>query len=472
MDSRTPEAVNPASRPERQGGGRRWVWALVAMVLIGIVAGVVGWRQLAASRTPGALGEGASAGSQGGAGGWRGGPGGMANRTMPVRAEAARRTDVDVKLDALGTVTPQQTVTVRARVSGLLQRVHFQEGQVVKAGELLAEIDPRPFEVQLAQAEGNLARDQALLANAKVDLARYEGLVKLDAAPRQQLDSQAALVRQYEGAVATDRGAVEAARLDLSFARITAPASGRIGLRAVDAGNMVNTSDANGIAVITQVQPIGAVFALPQDQLPAVLQRWRAGEKLPVQALDRDGKTVLALGTLATVDNLLDVSTGTVKLKALFSNEDQALFPNQFVNVRLRVNRLAGVVTVSEAAVQRGTPGTFVYVVRQAGEAAAGEAASAAPRVRREGGAEGNWNAPPPGRVVEAGGGTVSVRRVKLGAADGGRVVVTEGLKVGEVVVIDGADKLREGAKVEVITGDPVAAAARPASGAGRGGRR
>lgn len=411
--------------------GRRAVWWLVGVLIVAVVGGVLGWRQLHLRGATGGNGATAASGAGHAEAGGPGGPGGF-NRPMPVRVEAARRADLDVTLQALGTVTALQTANVRPRVDGLLQRVRFTEGQAVRAGDVLAELDARPFEVALAQAEGQLARDQAQLTNARLDLARYEQLVADDAAPRQQLDAQAALVRQLEGTVKTDQAAVAAARLNLGYTRITAPVSGRIGLRQVDAGNLVRASDTTGVAVIAQMQPISVVFAIPQTELAGVLARWRAGEKLPVQAVARDGQQVLASGVLTTVDNQVDVATGTVKLRAQFANDSQALFPNQFVNVVLRVQRLSGVVTVSEAAIQRGTPGTFVYVVDGAGKAA--------------------------------------VRRVRLGASDAGRVQIADGLQAGERVVADGADKLRDGATVEVVEGPGAASA--PASGAAHAGLR
>lgn len=418
-------AVAPAARR-----GRWAAWLLAGLVIVAVVGGVLGWRQSHQGGAAGGPGPGA-AGGAGGAGG-PGGPGGF-DRPSPVRVEAAQRSDIDVRLQALGTVTALQTATVRPRVDGLLTRIRFTEGQTVRAGDVLAEIDPRPYQVALAQAEGQLARDQAQLANARVDLARYEQLVADDAAPRQQLDAQAATVRQLEGTVRTDQAAVAAARLNLGYTRITAPVSGRIGLRQVDAGNLVNAGDTTGIAVIAQVQPISVVFAIPQTELGPVLARWRAGEKLPVQALARDGQQVLATGVLTTVDNQVDVATGTVKLRAQFANDKQALFPNQFVNVSLRVQRLSGVVTVGEAAIQRGTPGTFVYVVGD--------------------------------------GGKVAVRRVRLGASDSGRVQIADGLQAGERVVADGADKLRDGAMVEVVEGPGAAQPAASAASAAHKGR-
>jgi len=343
-----------------------------------------------------------------------GGRRGMAGRAMPVMAAAAKRGDIDVAIDALGTVTARNTVTVKPRVDGQLVRVAGREGQLVQAGALLAEIDPRPFQVALDQADGQLVRDQALYDNAKLDLARYRGLLAKDSIARQQVDAQEALVRQTLGTVEMDKAQVANARLQLGFTRLTAPVSGRLGLRLVDSGNMVHASDANGVFVITQTQPIAVVFAIPADDLAAVLQRVRSGARLQVEAFDREGSKLLATGSLTTVDNQMDVATGTVKLKAEFANADNGLFPNQFVNIRLRVATLHGATLMPTAAVQRGTPGTFVYVVNRDQ--------------------------------------TVSVRAVTLGPTDKDVVAVEKGLAPGEQVVVDGADKLRQGAKVEVVS--------------------
>ncbi|MHB1591025.1 MAG: MdtA/MuxA family multidrug efflux RND transporter periplasmic adaptor subunit [Sulfuricella sp.] len=333
-------------------------------------------------------------------------------RPVPVVAVAARSGDIDVVIDALGTVTARNTVTIKPRVDGQLVRIAFREGQLVKAGDLLAEIDPRPFQAQLDQTIGQLVRDQALLANARLDLERYRGLLAKDSIAAQQVDAQNALVGQYEGQVLTDRALVDNARLQLGFTRVTAPVPGRLGLRLVDAGNMVHASDTGGLVVITQTQPIAVVFAIPADNLPAVIGELQAKETLAVEAWDSEDKIRLATGKLLAVDNQIDTTTGTVKLKAEFQNADNALFPNQFVNVRLRVETLHGLTLVPVAAIQRGTQGAFFYVVKEDK--------------------------------------SVSLRPVVLGPVSDDIVAVEKGLAPGEQVVIDGADKLRQGAKVEV----------------------
>jgi len=335
-------------------------------------------------------------------------------RPVPVAVEPARTGDIAMHLDGIGTVTPRATVTIRSRVDGELVAVHFVEGQHVVRGELLAEIDPRPFEVQLAQAEGQLARDEALLANAKVDLARYRALAKDDAVPRQQRDTQEALVRQYDAALAVDRGQIDAAKLNLAYSRVTAPVEGRIGLRLVDPGNIVHASDAGGLAVLTQVRPIDVVFPIPEDTIPALLAKVRSGEPLAVDAFDREGRTRLAGGRLLTVDNTIDPATGTVRLKAEFPNDDDALFPNQFVNARLELEVHHDATLVPEAAVQRGTEGTFVWVVK-------------------------------PDETVE-------MRPITLGLTEGPDASVDTGLAPGERVVVDGAEGLRAGNRVTLGT--------------------
>ena len=333
---------------------------------------------------------------------------------VPVTAEPARQADLNVRIVALGTVTPVYTVTVHSRVDGELQKIYFSEGTKIEAGAPLADLDPRPFEVQKMQAEAQLAKDNALLENARVDLKRFQTLLEQDSVAGQQVDTQAALVRQSEAALKVDQAQVASAALQLTYAHITSPIAGRIGLRFVDQGNIVRASDPNGIAVITQLQPITVLFSIPQDAVPKVMQRFKTGESMTVEAYNRDGRTLLATGTLVTVDNQVDPTTGTVKLRAEFPNADESLFPNQFVNVQLIAEKIQGAIVVPNAAVQRGTTGTFVYVVAEEK--------------------------------------TVAVRPVETGPSEKGATVITKGLVAGEVVVVDGVDKLREGSTVELIS--------------------
>jgi len=378
------------------------LWILLVIAAVG--GGWYGWQAYQSSTTPARDAKGATDAKS--AKGFGKGAGGA----VPVVAVAASKGELDVFLTGLGTVVPLRTVVVKSRVDGQLMSVGFREGQLVQEGQLLAEIDPRPFQASLKQAEGQLARDQAQLANARIDLERYKTLLGQDSIAKQQVDSQEALVRQLEGTVRVDQGLLDNARLQLTYARITAPIAGRVGLRQVDPGNIVRSGDANGLVVITQQQPITVLFTLPQDTLPGVLRRQADGGKVPVEAWDRELKARLATGELAAVDNQVDVATGTVKLKATFRNDDAALFPNQFVNVRMKLETLSNATVVPAAAIQRGAQSLFVYVVKDDNR--------------------------------------VTARPVKLGPQDGNRVAVTEGVAAGEVVVVDGIDRLREGATV------------------------
>lgn len=411
--------------PRRQRHPLRSV--LIAAALFGLIGGAWYWSE---HRAPAAAGTSTGNGSGGGMKGAGGG------RPQPVSVGEARRTDIRVWLNALGTVTPRNLVTVRAKVDGTLLKVNFREGQMTKMGELLAEIDSRPFQIQLDQVKGQLTRDTALLDNARLDLARYKDLLAKDAIARQQVETQDALVRQYQGTVESDRSQVDNAKLQLEYTRVTAPSSGRIGLRQVDPGNQVHASDTNGLASIAQLQPTTVLFAVPESNLAAITRRLAAREAIPVEAWDREQKIRLAEGRLLTTDNQIDATTGTIKIKAEFANRDNALFPNQFVNIRLLLDTLPQVLAASSAAIQRGDKGSFVYRVDATG--------------------------------------TVAMLPVKLGAVDGDWVAITDQAQPGEIkpgdkLVIDGADKLRHGAKAEIIV--PGASGGKGAGkSAGKGG--
>ena len=388
---------HPASRtaPPQQKS-HWWVWLL--LLLLAAVAGYRFYPQVIAGNTKTENKAEKSAGKKGG-------------QAIPVVATAARRTDLPIYLTGLGSVTAYNTVTIRSRVDGELLKVAFTEGQIVHQGDLLAEIDPRPYEAQLAQAEGQLAKDKAQLENAKVDLSRYQTLDAQRVIPRQQAETQAAMVHQLQGTLEADQGMIQMIRLNLTYCKIMSPLTGRIGLRIVDQGNIVHAADPNGLATIAQLQPIAVLFNLPQDNLPQVMAKMRAGQTLVVEAYDRDLKMKLAIGKLLTVDNAIDPSTGTARFKAEFANEDGSLFPNQFVNARLLVDTRHGIVTVPAAAIQHSPQSSYVYVVNSDQ--------------------------------------TVSMREVAPGAVEGDDASVDKGLQAGEIVVVDGVDKLQQGTKVD-----------------------
>jgi membrane fusion protein, multidrug efflux system len=356
---------------------------------------------------------------------------------MPVVVAPVATGNIDLTLNALGTVTSLATVTIRSQISGYLINVAYQEGQVVKKGDLLVEIDSRPYELALKNAEGALERDQAMLQSAELDLKRYQDLAKTNAIPRQQLDQQVALVAQDKGNVLSDQAQIETQKLNIVYCHIIAPVNGRVGLRLVDQGNYITPGDATGLVVITQFQPITVIFPVAEDNLPQITARLKVAKALPVTAFDRSGSVKLATGELRTLDNQIDTTTGTLKLRAEFANQEDTLFPNQFVNIELLVDTLRGVTVMPTAAVQRGAPGTFVYLV----------------------------NADQ----------TVTVKPVTLGPSHGDMVAIEKGLSPGDRVVIDGADKLRNGARVVPrdegagAAGAGLPAASAPAAAAGSG---
>lgn len=381
------------------------LWRLLTALLL-VAAGLLLWRYFSAA-APQDNPAGARSGQQQPGGGRRNAP------MSPVLAAAAQESSVPRFLLGLGTVTAANTVTVRSQVSGPLIALHFTEGQQVKAGDLLAEIDPRPFQVQLSQAEGQLAVSQATLENAKMDLARYQKLSKTNLVSRQELDTQTAQVRESEGSVKAARAAVDNARLQLEYSQITAPVDGRVGLKQVDIGNLISSSDATGIVVLTQTHPIDVIFSLPESEISTIVSAQKSGQPLAVEAWDRANQQRLAQGTLLSLDNQIDPATGTIKLKARFDNQDDALFPNQFVNARIKVDTLYNAVVVPSAAVQMGNEGSFVWVLNDEDK--------------------------------------VSRHPVTTGIQDNQRVVISTGLQAGARVVTDGIDRLTEGMKVEVL---------------------
>jgi len=388
----SPEVKDPPPRSSSHG----WLWLLVLIVAAAAGAYFL-WPKLKPAQP---------ANSQAAAAGQKGrGPG-----TIPVVAVRAQKGDIGVYVNGLGAVTPIYTVTVRSRVDGEIMKVLYTEGQLVNRGDLLFEIDPRPYQVMLEQAEGQLAKDQATLNNARVDQSRYEKLLAQNAIPEQQLATQKATVGSAEGAVKADQGAIDNAKLDLVYAHITAPITGRVGLRLVDPGNIVHATDSNGLVVITQIDPISVIFPIAQDDLPAVVQRMHSGQQLRVEAWDRAMAKKLSTGVLQTIDNQIDDTTATVRLRAQFGNKDSLLFPGQFVNARLLVQEEHGVTLVPNGAIQRNSQNTYVWLAK-------------------------------PDQ-------TVTVRTITVGTTEGDQAQITAGLAPGEVVVTDGVDKLQEGTKV------------------------
>jgi len=412
--------------PQRPKSKKRALLWVLFLLIIGSVAGYAVWHAGDPAMAPR---------PQGGGGGGFGGGGGRAAGLGPVPVVVTKvaRSSIPVYLNGLGNVTAYYNVTIKSRVDGQLMKIHFNEGDLVQEGQTLIDIDPRPFEVQLEMADAALAHDKALLANAKVDLDRYTELVKTDAIPGQQLDTQKALVAQYEATLKQDQANIDNAKLQLTYSKVTAPITGVLGLRLVDPGNIVHASDANGMITITQLQPISVVFTIPEDSLPQVTQKLRAGAKLPVDAYNRDNSKKLASGMLLTVDNQIDSTTGTSKMKAVFDNKDNALFPQQFVNIRLLVDTLTNQLVVPNVAVQNGQQGTFVYVVDDDSR--------------------------------------VHLKTVQVGITTDTSADILGGIKDGERVVVDGTDRLIEGAAVRVRKAGEMEnpAGYDPGAGAGRG---
>ncbi len=404
----------PVRRPNSHApaGGKVLLWILAIAALL---TGTGFWWFKGRVNGPADATSTTASGSPGAAGGGR--RFGNGRDTQPVSVQTARLQDIRVSVNAIGSIVASNTATVHAQVSGVLQNISFQEGQQVRAGAVIAQIDPRAFQATVNQALGALARDTAQLDNAKIDLLRYRDLASKEAIPSQQLDTQQALVRQLEGSVKVDQAALESAQLQLSYTKVLAPISGRAGLKLVDLGNVVQQADPNGIVVITQTRPIALTFAVPADYVPTITERLRANQPLPVQAWSQSGNKQLAVGRVATLDNAIDTATNTIKVKALFPNADDALFPNQSVSVRLQLDTKANALSVPQAAVLRGSQGFYVYAVNADN--------------------------------------TVSTRVVKPGPVDGDWMAVEGPIKPGDKVVIDGTDRLREGAKIEVIAADP-----------------
>jgi membrane fusion protein, multidrug efflux system len=394
--------------PPKRSSITRWVWIILAVLLI--AGSFAAYRARARAQAAAAQSQNASDAP-----------------VVSVSVIPVQKRDVPFYLTGLGSVTAFNTVTVHTRVDGQIMKVNFKEGQFVKEGDLLIEIDPRPYQVALAQAQGLLAKDMASQADAKIDLNRYQQLWQEGVIPRQQLDSQQATVGQFDGSIQGDKAQIDNAKLQLTYSRITSPISGRVGLRLVDAGNIVHATDAGGMLVITQVQPISVIFTLPEDSIPQVTREIRS-TSLTVEAYSRDNNTKLAEGKLQTMDNQIDQTTGTVKLKSVFENRDLSLWPNQFVNIRLFLSVKKDALVISSAALQRGGQGTFVYVVK-------------------------------PDNTAE-------VRQVQVDFIEGNSAVIRQGLKAGEQIVVDGQEKLQEGTKVSA---HPAASTRTPGGSASQG---
>jgi multidrug efflux system membrane fusion protein len=404
-DAGDPVAEPPdgPARPRR----RSWLRVILWLVLLAVIvaAAAIYLPRLVHKPSPGRPGRATSAGA------------------TPVGVATAQKGDMPVTLSGLGTVTPLAVVTVKTQINGYLMSVGFEEGQHVKKGDFLAQVDPRPYQVALEQAQAQLAKDQATLKDAELDLKRYNTLVAQNSIATQTRDTQVATVGQDRAQIALDQAQIDTQKLNLTYTHIISPVTGRVGLRQVDAGNYVQTSDANGIVIVTQLQPISVIFTLPEDSLPAVLKQYHAGVSMQTTAYDRTGATQLAIGKLDTIDNQIDTTTGTVKLRAIFDNSDESLFPNQFVNIKLLVDTLRNTVLVPTSAIQRGAPGTFVYIVKPND--------------------------------------TVGVQKVKLGPGNGQHLAILSGLQAGDKVVDDGADRLKDGAKITIA---PPAGSAAPAA--------
>jgi multidrug efflux system membrane fusion protein len=416
----------PRSAQPSEMKSHRWVWffAIVAVVVLGF------WYFRYVRTSTAAQGGGQTAVGPGGGSSTKGqgrGPGAGGAFVVPVVVAPAQKGDLPVYFNGIGTVTAFNTVTVRSRVDGQIVKINFTEGQMVRQGDDLVDIDPRPYQVQLEQTEGQLAKDQAQLRDVQVDYERYQLLYKEGVIPKQQVDTQQAQVGQYEGAIKSDQGAIDNAKLQIIYSHITAPISGRIGLRLVDIGNIVHAADQNGLLVITQLQPIAVIFTLPQDQLPPVVAKLRNGGQLSVDAYDRDNTMKIASGKLLTIDNQIDTTTGTYKLKAVFSNEDNQLFPNQFVNVHLLVDTKKNLVIVPTPAIQRGPQGTYVYVVQPDN--------------------------------------TVKIQNVTMGLTADNATGISSGLSAGDIVVTDGQDKLQDGSKVNPSTSSTGSSSVQNANG-------